>query len=99
MTGWHELKAIARNAASSYGIRALRAISVLVITPYLFRRLGTGGFGTWSVMFTMTTVFALLEYGFATGVTKLVAEARGAGRRRELEQTLGTTVTMVVDRA
>lgn len=95
MTGWQELKGIARNAASAYGIRALRALSVLVITPYLFRRLGTGGFGTWSVMFTMTTVFALLEYGFATGVTKLVAEQRGAGRRADLERTLGTTVTIM----
>ena len=95
MTGWQELKGIARNAASSYGIRGLRAISVLVITPYLFRRLGVGGFGTWSVMFTLTTTFALLEYGFATGVTKILAELRGAGRRRELEQTLGTTVTIM----
>jgi O-antigen/teichoic acid export membrane protein len=95
MTGWQELKGIARNAATSYGIRALRALSVLVITPYLFRRLGAGGFGTWSVMFTLTTVFALLEYGFATGVTKLVAELHGAGSRRELEQTLGTAVTIM----
>jgi O-antigen/teichoic acid export membrane protein len=95
MTGWQELKSIARNAASSYGIRALRALSVLVITPYLFRRLGVGGFGTWSVMFTLTTTFALIEYGFATGVTKLVAEVRGTGRRRELEETLGAAVTIM----
>jgi O-antigen/teichoic acid export membrane protein len=95
MTGWQELKGIARNAASAYGIRALRAVSVLLITPYLFRRLGAGGFGTWSVMFTLTTVFALLEYGFATGVTKLLAELRGAGRRRELEQTLGAAVVIM----
>jgi O-antigen/teichoic acid export membrane protein len=95
MTGWHELIAIARNAASAYGIRALRALSVLVITPYLFRRLGTGGFGTWSVMFTMTTVFALLEYGFATGVTKLVAEQRGAGQTRDVERTLGAAIVIM----
>jgi O-antigen/teichoic acid export membrane protein len=95
MTGWHELKAIARNAASSYGIRALRALSVLAITPYLFRRLGLDGFGTWSVMFTLTTIFALLEYGFATGVTKLVAESRGSGRSKDLQRTLGAAVVIM----
>lgn len=43
-----ERRAVLRNAASSYGARALLAVSTLLLTPYLFRTLGAGGFGTWS---------------------------------------------------
>jgi O-antigen/teichoic acid export membrane protein len=92
MTGWHEVKSIARNAASSYGTRLLRGLSVALITPYLFRRLGTGGFGTWGVMLTVTAVFNLLEYGVSAGITKFVAQFHARGERREVEDTLSAAV-------
>src|SRR5688572_32876854 len=95
MTGWQELIAIARNAASAYGTRALRALSVLLITPYLFRRLGVDGFGTWAVMFTVTAVFNLLEYGFSAGVTKFVAQFHARRARRELNETVGSAVVFL----
>src|SRR5919109_3643426 len=91
-----ERVAIARNAASSYGARALLGLSVLLVTPYLFRRLGTAGFGTWSVMFTVTTVFSLLEFVFSAGVTKFIAEYRAqAHRRDDLNTALGAGVTLM----
>jgi O-antigen/teichoic acid export membrane protein len=95
MTGWHELKSIARNAASSYGTRLLRGLSVALITPYLFRRLGTGGFGTWGVMVTVTAVFNLLEYGASAGITKFVAQFHARRERRELEDTLSAAVLVM----
>jgi len=90
-----ERRAVLRNAASSYGARALLAVSTLLLTPYLFRTLGAGGFGTWSVMFTLATVFSLLELGFANGVTKLIAELRAKGDRRGLDVTMGASVTLM----
>ncbi len=81
------------NALTSYGQTGLIALSALVLTPYLFRRLGTGGFGTWSVMLTLTTVFSMVEVGFAAGPTKFIAEHRATGDRREVETTLGAAVT------
>lgn len=95
MTAWPELKGIVRNAASSYGMRLIRGLSVLLITPYLFRRLGPAGFGTWSVMFTVTTIFSLLEEGFSVGVTKFVAQFRAQDRRRELNDTIGAAVVLM----
>ena len=95
MTAWHELKGIARNAASSYGMRLIRGLSVLLITPYLFRKLGPAGFGTWSVMFTVITVFSLLEDGFSVGVTKFVAQFRARDQRRELDDTIGAAVLLM----
>jgi O-antigen/teichoic acid export membrane protein len=95
VTGWHELRAIARNAASSYGMRLLRGLSVLLITPYLFRKLGTGGFGTWAVMFTVATVINLLEYGVSAGVTKFVAQFHARGERRRLEDTVSGAIVVL----
>lgn len=85
----------ARNAATGYGVRALLGVSVLVLTPYLYRQLGAGGFGTWSVMWSITAIFTVLEFGGLAGISKHVASARGAGRRAELELTVGRGVTMM----
>jgi O-antigen/teichoic acid export membrane protein len=84
-----------RNAVTSYGQTALLGLSALLLTPYLFRTLGTGGFGTWSVMFTLTAVFSVLEVGVAMGPTKFIAEHRAREDRAQLESTLGASVTIM----
>src|SRR5918994_883470 len=84
-----------RNAVTSYGQTGLLGLSALLLTPYLFRTLGTGGFGTWSVMFTLTAVFSVVEVGFAAGPTKFIAEHRAKEDRGRLESTLGASVTIM----
>jgi O-antigen/teichoic acid export membrane protein len=90
-----EARGIVRSTISTYGVRALLALSVLLLTPYLFRTLGPPAFGTWSVLYTIATIFSLVEFGFSTGATKLIAELRGAGKRPELEETVGTSVALM----
>ena len=70
-----EARRLGRNAASAYANRALLVLSVLLLTPYLFTQLGVAGFGAWSVMFTVVTVFNLFEVAFLTGVTTRVARS------------------------
>src|ERR687897_946859 len=73
-----------RNAVTSYGQTGLLGLSALLLTPYLFRTLGTGGFGTWSVMFTLTAVFSVVEVGVAAGRHQILTHqhaGRGRGRR------------------
>ena len=79
----------ARNALSSYGARGLYALTLLVLTPYLYVRLGEPGFGTWAVMFTFTMVFTLVFTGFAAGLTKVLADQHAAGRREAFAASLG----------
>ncbi len=86
---------IARNAGSAYAVRLLLGLSVLLVTPYLFRSLGPGGFGTWSVIFTVAAVFDLLELGFSAGVSKLMAELRAEDRRAEQEAALGASIVLM----
>lgn len=83
-----ERSQLARNAVSSYAVRGLLILSALLLTPYLFRRLGADGFGTWSVMFTLTTIFNLLELGVSAGVVRNVAAARSTGDHAALGLTV-----------
>jgi O-antigen/teichoic acid export membrane protein len=84
-----------RNAVTSYGARGALGVSVIVLTPVLFRGLGVAAFGTWSVVFTFGTVFSLGELGFARGVTKVTAELIGTRRNDELARTFGVAVTLL----
>lgn len=79
-----EGRRLRRNATSAYANRALMVLSVLLLTPYLFTQLGLAGFGAWSVMFTVVTVFNLFEVAFLTGVTTTVARLEGARREGEI---------------
>lgn len=78
-----EGRAFARSAATSYAERGLLVVSTLALTPYLFRTLGVGGFGTWSVIFTVTTLFSVLEMGVGAGITKFTADAVASDRPAE----------------
>lgn len=92
---------VARNASSSYLFRLVYGLIVLLLTPYLFRRLGVAGFGTYSVIFAIATVFDGLQSSYSTGVAKIVAELRGGGRRRELLEahTTATAFSVVLGAA
>jgi O-antigen/teichoic acid export membrane protein len=67
---------------------------ILLVTPYLFRRLGTAGFGTYSVAYTFVSLFSLIEVSYANGISKIAAGLVGRGRRDELVATLATAVAL-----
>lgn len=90
-----EHREIARNAATSYAARGLVGLSALLLTPYLFRRLGVDGFGTFSIAFALATIARLLETGFSGGVTRLVADARARGDRDELAKLVGAALALM----
>ena len=46
-------------------------------------------------MFTLTTVFSMLEVGFSLGTTKFIAQHRAENRRQEMEATLGASVVLM----
>lgn len=88
----HSVRRVASNAAGTYGFRAAQALSVLLLTPVLFRQLGVAGFGTWSVVATVASMFELIETGFLVGAVKFVSEQRATGDERAVRETVGATV-------
>jgi O-antigen/teichoic acid export membrane protein len=85
---------VASNAVASYAVRALLALSALLLTPYLFRKLGLAGFGTWSVMFTLATVAGMLELAFSAGVARVVAFYRGTEGPDAVQDTLSGSIAL-----
>lgn len=96
MTNRPERIRFARNAVSSYGVRVPLALSALLLTPYLYRSLGESGFGTWSIIFALASVFSLLQIGFTAGITKFVAELNARGTRAELEALVGSSLALML---
>ncbi len=88
-----EARTVLRNASSTYAHRLLLGLSVLLLTPYLFRGLGLEGFGTWSVMFTLAALAGLVEWAFTSGVARLVAESRGNERAADAQLLIGEAAT------
>ncbi|HEU0250625.1 MAG TPA: oligosaccharide flippase family protein [Solirubrobacteraceae bacterium] len=86
--GAGERRRLARNALGSYGARAVVGFSALALTPFLYRKLGAAGFGTWSVIYTIATVFSLFEVGYAQGIAKFVAEYDARGEDGEVRATI-----------
>ncbi len=84
-----------RNATSSYAVRVPLAASVLLLTPYLYRRLGEDGFGTWSVMFALVSVFSLLQAGTSAGIAKHIAELGGPEQRSERQEMVSSAITLM----
>jgi O-antigen/teichoic acid export membrane protein len=66
-------RAVAQNALSGYVTLALSALLGLVLTPILVSRLGTDGFGTWSLVLGSVAYLGLLEVGLGTATTIRVA--------------------------
>jgi O-antigen/teichoic acid export membrane protein len=87
---------VARNAVTSYAVRGLLGLSALLLTPYLFRRLGVDGFGTWSVMFTLATVGGMLELAFTAGVARVVAHYRGAEGAEAGQDALSGSIALAM---
>ncbi len=90
-----EARTAARNVAVSYGFRGMRALSVLVLTPYLFRRLGLEDFGLYGVVVTLAAILNLVERGFTAGLTKTVAERLACGERAALDEEIGVGSTLM----
>jgi O-antigen/teichoic acid export membrane protein len=92
----HGRSQVARNALTSYALRGLLGLSALLLTPYLFRRLGLDGFGTWSVMFTLATVAGMLELAFTAGVARVVAHYRGAEGDETVQDALSGSTALAL---
>lgn len=71
------LKRILINTVTSQLDRAFDAVVFLVLIPFVVRTVGTEGWGLWSLVWAVVSLFALVDLGFSTSVVKYVADARG----------------------
>lgn len=76
----------ARNVAASYVGAVAEGAVFLLLTPFLVKRLGIGGYGLWGLAVSLADWFPLLDCGFRDALLKFVAAHQaksdaGAARR------------------
>lgn len=68
------IRRIALNTLSGY-LRLFSSFAILfILTPYIIAKIGTDGYGLWSLLFSILGFFELLDFGFAVAIIKHVAE-------------------------
>ena len=83
------------NMVANYAAAAVVALSSFLITPILLHHLGALQFGMWSLAASVVGYLELLELGFGTSTTKLVAEDAWA-RPESVVRTLNTAIYVLL---
>jgi O-antigen/teichoic acid export membrane protein len=91
-----DTRQVARNAAASYVTLVAQIASGLIVTPLLFRSLGTAAFGTWSLLVSLVGYLGLLELGIGTATLRLVAVRSGEAASGEIDDVLGSSRSLYI---
>lgn len=93
------LKRILVNTVTSQLDRAFDAVVFLVLIPFVVHTVGAEGWGLWSLIWAVVSLFALIDLGFSTSVVKYVADARGKKDSERLRRVVCTLFWVFVGQA
>src|SRR5262245_60736907 len=68
------LRVMARNILSNWGGQLFALVSAFIVSPYIVRKLGSSGYGVWSLMIALTSYMTLLDLGVRGAVLRYVAK-------------------------
>ncbi len=80
-----------RNAIANYVYTFALIALALVVTPILFRGLGTDAYGTWVLVTSSAFYFDLLKFGFSRAAIKYVAESCARGDLGRVRRIIATS--------
>ena len=81
---------ILKNALSNYLRQIVQIGTFVLLTPFIAHRLGTDGYGLWSLVQATIGIFGLADLGFAQSVVRFIADARG---RQDMDRHRVLTAT------
>jgi O-antigen/teichoic acid export membrane protein len=73
----------------------VNAVSGFLVLPFLVSRLGTEGYGLWTLIVATTGYFLVLDFGVSGAVGRLVAGRRALGDVAEINTVITTTLIML----
>lgn len=79
---------------SSWVTFGVSALTALVMTPVLVERLGSAGYGLWSLYMSLTGYFALLDFGISPAVVRYTSAYAARGELNTLRRLLGSALTL-----
>jgi len=69
---------------------AANLVSAFVLSPYVIRKLGAGGYGIWTLAFSFLGYYSLLDFGIRSAIVYFVAFYRARGETPRINEILST---------
>lgn len=85
---------VLRGAIGNYLERAVWLGTYVFLTPFIVRRLGATDFGLWTLVGSLVSYGALLDFGIQGAVTKYVAEYTATGDDERARKLVATSVCL-----
>lgn len=79
-----------RNITSNYLGFAVNTLVVLLLTPFLIRRLGDSVFGIWVLLNAFLSYFQMMEFGVMPSLIRFVSFHRAREEQRQIESVIGS---------
>src|ERR1700704_3788918 len=81
-----------RNIGSNWVVTLVTIAATYVLTPFTIRRLGTNGYGTWTLITAMTGYMSLLALGVPMACVRYLAQHVAEGDERKMNEAIGSCV-------
>jgi O-antigen/teichoic acid export membrane protein len=79
-----------RNIGSNWVLILLNIAATYVLTPFIIASLGQEGYGTWTLITSMTGYISLLALGVPMACVRYLAQDVAEGDARKMNQTIGS---------
>ena len=79
-----------RNIGSNWVLILLTIAVTYVLTPFIIDTLGTEGYGTWTLITSMTGYISLMALGVPMACVRYLAQDVAEGNARKINQTIGS---------
>ncbi|MEM7392200.1 MAG: flippase [Verrucomicrobiota bacterium] len=86
---------MAKNVASNYFGFAVTTLVLLLLMPFLVRKLGSVGFGIWTLLNTLMAYCQLLELGIIPAVIRYVSSHHARDERKEIESVVVSAAVLL----
>ena len=85
-------KRFARNVAWNWLSSGIALIAGVFLSPYLIRKLGSDGYGVWTLSFALVEYYWLLDLGFRSAVVKFIAHHAAINDQAGINRVLNTAL-------
>ena len=79
-----------RNIGSNWVLILVTIAATYVLTPFVIDTLGTEGYGTWTLITSMTGYISLLALGVPMACVRYLAQHVAEGDAQKMNQTIGS---------
>jgi O-antigen/teichoic acid export membrane protein len=85
---------VLRNIGSNWVLTAVTLAAAYLLTPFIIRTLGQEGYGTWTLVTSMTGYISLLALGVPMASVRYLAQYVAEGDRRKLNQAVASCAAL-----